>query len=178
MAQSGTDFRKLYESHAPHVRRFVLFLGGDLALADDITSETFVRAWTAPGPIRQESAWAYLFTIARNLFRDARNLFRDARRRASRHAPLDIDPSDDRASEQQRVEDRSELRLVLNEAQRLPEIDRAALLMRAQDQISYEAIARALGLSVASVKVKIHRARLKLMRATRSRAAPTPSETP
>jgi RNA polymerase sigma-70 factor (ECF subfamily) len=171
VAQSGTDFRKLYESHAPHVRRFVLFLGGDQALADDITSETFVRAWTAPGPIRQETARAYLFTIARNLFRDAR-------RRASRQSPLDIDLSDDGVSAQQRVEDRSELRRVLAEAQRLPEIDRAALLMRAQDQMSYEAIAQALGLSIASAKVKIHRARLKLMRATRGDVALVRSETP
>jgi Sigma-70 region 2 len=39
-----TDFHSLYQSYAPQVHRFVLFLCGDAALADDITSETFVRA--------------------------------------------------------------------------------------------------------------------------------------
>jgi RNA polymerase sigma-70 factor (ECF subfamily) len=34
--------------------------------------------------------------------------------------------------------------------------------MRAEDEMPYEDIALALGISLASVKVKIHRARLKL----------------
>jgi len=35
-----TDFHVLYERYAPLVRRFALFLCGESALADDITSET------------------------------------------------------------------------------------------------------------------------------------------
>ena len=51
-----TDFHSLYQQHAPQVHRFVLFLCGDSALADDITSDTFVRAWTARGKIREAEA--------------------------------------------------------------------------------------------------------------------------
>jgi RNA polymerase sigma-70 factor (ECF subfamily) len=43
--------------------------------------------------------------------------------------------------------------------QKLPEIDRAALLMRAFGQTPYEEIAQVLGVSIASAKVKVHRAR-------------------
>ena len=46
--------------------------------------------------------------------------------------------------------------------QRLPEADRTALLMHVQDGLSYAAIASALGLSTAAVKVRVHRARIKL----------------
>jgi len=46
----------------------------------------------------------------------------------------------------------------------LPETDRAALLMHAQDGLPYAAIASALGLSIAAVKVRVHRARIKLRR--------------
>ena len=46
--------------------------------------------------------------------------------------------------------------------QKLPEADRAALLMRAQHEMPYEDIAKTLGVSLAAVKVIIHRARLKL----------------
>ncbi len=49
--------------------------------------------------------------------------------------------------------------------QTLPEIDRAALAMRSEDQLPYDEIARVLGLSLSAVKVKIHRARLKLAEA-------------
>jgi len=38
-------------------------------------------------------------------------------------------------------------------------------LMRVQEEMSYEEISQALGLSLAAAKVKVHRARLKLMRA-------------
>ncbi|HEY3811937.1 MAG TPA: sigma-70 family RNA polymerase sigma factor [Caulobacteraceae bacterium] len=155
-----TEFQVLYERYAPDVRRFALYLSGDPAIADDITSETFVRAWTAPGPLRAETVKAYLFTIARNLYRDTL-------RRARRHAVLDESIPDESASAESRAEDRSQLGLVMAEIQKLTEIDRAALLMRAQEQMSYQEIARALGLTVAVIKVRIHRARLKLVRSTR-----------
>ena len=46
--------------------------------------------------------------------------------------------------------------------QELPEVDRAALLMRVFEDMSYDEIARALGISLPAVKMKIHRSRLKL----------------
>ena len=46
--------------------------------------------------------------------------------------------------------------------QQLPEIDRAALLMRSQDEMSNETIAAALGLTPVAARVKVHRARIKL----------------
>ena len=45
---------------------------------------------------------------------------------------------------------------------RLPEVDRAAVLMRAQSDMSYEEISQVLGISVAAARVKVHRARLRL----------------
>jgi DNA-directed RNA polymerase specialized sigma24 family protein len=40
------DLHELYSRYAADVRRFALYLCGDEALADDITSETFLRAWS------------------------------------------------------------------------------------------------------------------------------------
>jgi RNA polymerase sigma-70 factor (ECF subfamily) len=60
---------------------------------------------------------------------------------------------------------KSELREVLRQLQEMPEVDRAALLMHAQQGTSYEDIARVLGISLAAVKIKIHRARLRLAEA-------------
>jgi RNA polymerase sigma-70 factor (ECF subfamily) len=51
---------------------------------------------------------------------------------------------------------------VLRELQKLPEASRSALLMYAVDGMAYEEIARVLGISLAALKVKIHRARLAL----------------
>jgi RNA polymerase sigma-70 factor (ECF subfamily) len=62
-----------------------------------------------------------------------------------------------------RVEQASELGAVLAGLRRLPESDRSALLMRALHGMPYQEIARSLGLTLAAVKVKIHRARKALL---------------
>lgn len=153
-----TDFHHLYVKYAQDVRRFALLLCGNAALADDLTSEAFVRLWTARGEIRQATVKAYLFTIVRNLYRDHW-------RRERRWTELEDVVADGTASPQTRSENRSELQRVLSHLQKLPEQERAALLLYAQEEMSYQAVADALGLTLAAVKVKIHRARLKLLQA-------------
>jgi len=44
----------------------------------------------------------------------------------------------------------------------LPEIDRTALLLRAEHDLPYDEIARVLQISLSAAKVKVHRARLRL----------------
>ena len=150
-----TEFAALYQRYAADVYRFALYLSGDRGEAEDITSETFVRAWASPEPIRMATVKGYLFTIARNLFLQGL-------RRKARHVELRDEHHDPRAGPHAQAEWNAELKVVLAELQKLPEVDRAALLMRAVDEMPYEEIARALGLSLAAVKVKIHRARLAL----------------
>ena len=152
------DFHSLYQGYAPHVHRFALFLCGDHALADDITSETFVRAWTARGKIREATVKAYLFTIARNLYRDHL-------RRSNRLSELEDSMPDPAVGLATRTEQKAELSVVMAALSHLSEVDRAALLMRVQEEMPYEEIAQALNLPVSTVKVKVHRARLKLMQA-------------
>jgi RNA polymerase sigma-70 factor (ECF subfamily) len=151
-----TDLDALYRQHAPEVFRFVLYLSGNYHEAEDITSETFVRAWTAPGEIRMTTVKGYLFMIARNLFLQSL-------RQRGRHVELPDTLPDPAADQETRTEQASELADALAGLQELQEIDRAALLMRAMDELPYEDIAAALGLSLAATKVRIHRARRALL---------------
>lgn len=166
-----TDFHGLYRAHAQHIHRFVLFLGGDPHLADDIVSETFVRLWHVRSRVDLATVRAYLFTIARNLLLHER-------RGSARREALDVSTPDPRPGPYQQADARQELDRVLTALGELPEIDRAAVLMRADDGVSYEDIARALGITVSAARVKVHRARLKLAaaRARRVRSIP-PEET-
>jgi RNA polymerase sigma-70 factor (ECF subfamily) len=150
-----TDFSTLYKKYAPDVFRFALYLSGDRSQAEDITSETFVRVWTSPEPVQMATVKGYLFTIARNLFLQGL-------RRKSRHVQLDRELPDTHASPYVQAEQKEEFRALLAGIQELAEIDRAALLMRVLDGMPYEEISRVLGISLASAKVKIHRARLVL----------------
>ncbi len=152
-----TDFSALYRKHAPDVFRFALYLCGERSEAEDITAETFVRVWASPERIEMATVKGYLFTIARNLFLQGL-------RKKPRQVELDLDrePEDGQASPQARAEGKAELRAVVAGMQKLPEVDRAVLLMRAFDGMPYEEIARALDISLGAAKVKVHRARLAL----------------
>ena len=151
-----TDFNTLYRRYAPDVHRFALYLSGDRDEADDITSETFVRAWTAPGEIRMATVKGYLFMIARNLF------LKSVRGRR-RHVELDDQMRDPAPGQEAELERSSELRDALAGLQELPEVNRAALVMRAVEGMAYDEIAQALGITLAATKVKIHRARRALL---------------
>ena len=47
-----TDIENLYECYAGDVRRFALYLCSDVAMADEIISDTFMCAWMAADRIR------------------------------------------------------------------------------------------------------------------------------
>jgi RNA polymerase sigma-70 factor (ECF subfamily) len=160
------DFGGLFERYWPDVFRFALYLTGNRADAEDVASETFARAWTAPGEIRVGTVKAYLFMIARNLSIDLR-------RAARAEVECDPDAAATGAGPEQVAIDRAELRAVLVNLAELPEPDRAALLMRAVGQLSYEETAAALGLSVGAARVRVHRARARLAAASsRGRTQP------
>jgi RNA polymerase sigma-70 factor, ECF subfamily len=149
-------FQELYEAHAADVYRFALSLARDRHQAEDITSETFVRAWARNDRIRTETLRGYLFTIARNLFLDGR---RGNRRRAALHEAL-VDPAPGPA-------ERAAAGVALDRAERvlraLPETDRTAFLLRVQQDLPYAEIARVLGISLITARVKVHRVRARLI---------------
>ena len=148
-------FHEIYERHSKDVYRYSFWLSGSAQDADDITSETFARAWVGREEIRTETVKAYLFTVARNIY--LKGL-----RHTKRQADLTPHQPDPKPAPEQQVESRLELDHAMQVIQSLPEIDRAAFLLRVQHELSYDEIARTLQLSLTSVKVKIHRARLKL----------------
>lgn len=162
------DLEQLYRGHARDLYRFALFLSGRHDQAEDLVSETFIRLWNARGRVDLATVRAYLFTIARNLYIQQQ-------RHRRRGADLDDRLPDSAPGPEQQAGGRDELRAVLAALQTLPEIDRAALLMRANDELSYAEIASALGIPEVSARVKVHRARLALAQMVPS-AAPAPKE--
>ena len=149
------DFESLYAQYGQDVFRFALYLCGNRADAEDIAAETFARAWMSRDRLRLPTVKGYLFAIARNLNRMG---WRSQKRRTE----LDASLPDGRPGPELEAEGRDQLARVLAALQEMPETDRAAVLMRAQDGMSHAEIARALGLTEVAVKVKVHRARLRL----------------
>lgn len=150
------SFQDLYETYATDVYRFAHWLAGDGSEAEDITSETFIRAWARNATIRTETLKAYLFTIARNVYLQRQ-------RKGRRQVELDDVYADPAPGPPSVVESRLELHRVRSVVRNLPEIDRAAFILRVQHDLPYAEIARVLGVSLTAAKVKVHRVRKKLL---------------
>ena len=149
-------FQDLYESYADEVYRFAFWLAGDGFEAEDITSETFVRAWTSRNRIRTETLKAYLFAIARNVYLEHH-------RKTRREVTLEDVHSDPSPGPDEVIEYRLQLQEIQNFLQTLPECDRTAFILRVQHELPYAEIARVLKLSLSAAKVKVHRVRKKLL---------------
>lgn len=150
-----TDCRELYVKYAGDVYRFALFLCGNETEAEEIAAETFARAVTGKGPLVSATVKGYLLTIARNLHLESV-------RRRRHYAEFPREVLDSRPHPEHVVSQRTELEAVQVRLQAFPEVDRAALLLRA-DGLTYDEIAVALDISLAAAKVKVHRLRLKLI---------------
>ena len=135
-------------------------LGSELD-AEDAAQEALVQAWRALSTFRGESAFStWLYRIVTN---------RCLKARAAPHPvrPLpdvmvidrDSDPADALAQSER-------LHALAREVLRLPAEQRAALVLRELEGLSYEEIAQALGVTVPAVKGRIHRARLGLLEAS------------
>ena len=148
-------FQYLYEKYSEEVYRFAFWLSGDRDEAKDIASETFLRVWTAKAEIRLESVKAYLLAIARNIYLHEK-------RKRGRQTTIGEEVEDRARRPDQSAEVNADLELTLKAIQTLPEIDRTILIMRGEEGLPYEEIARLTGLSLSAVKVRVFRARLKL----------------
>src|SRR5438045_3109836 len=78
------DWDALYADQLPHVYNFFRYRVGDGAVAEDLTSLTFEKAWVARNRYRRDLAAfsTWLMTIARNVAIDHYRRRRD-------HAPLE-----------------------------------------------------------------------------------------
>jgi RNA polymerase sigma-70 factor (ECF subfamily) len=146
-------FQQIHDAHAGDVYRFARYLTGSDDAAGDIAAETFLRAWAGRSSIRVATAKAYLLAIARNLAHDRR---RFARRWAAGEMPERSVPPD--------ADARLELERALQAVRDLPPAYGEPLMLVASG-LSYEEAARVLGVTVGTMKIRVHRARLMLTQA-------------
>ena len=108
-------FGVLFERHAGRIYNYCFRRTGDWALAEDLTSTTFLLAWRSHGraPLQAESALPLLYGIATNVLRNQRRSLR-RRRDAFARLPLERAEEPDFAEEgPTRLDDQAEMRQLL-----------------------------------------------------------------
>ena len=150
------DFEQLYTTYFLDVYRFSVWLTRNTTQAEDIASETFVRAWGRRDRLRTETLKGYLFTIARNIFLKQRHT-------ADRNEQLPPDVLDTGPDQHRTASARIDLDRVTHALAAMPLPERLALVLRSEHALPYEEIARVLQISVGAARVKVHRARRRLL---------------
>ncbi len=160
-AQDGDldAFEALVRRHQAAVYRVAFRMLRSEVDAQDATQDTFVRAWRGLKRFRRESAvstWLYRIVTRRCL-----DMIAARRPTEDRQIELDagVDPADT-------AEQRERLRAVTRAIAGLPGEQRAALVLREFEGLSYDQVADVLNTSVPAVKGRIHRARLAVLKQT------------
>jgi RNA polymerase sigma-70 factor, ECF subfamily len=154
-------FEELVLTHQHRVYGLALRMLGNVAEAQDVAQEAFLRAHRALGDFRGDarlSTWLYAIVSRLCL-----NRLGGSERRLVRHGEetlarlVDARPGPEQALERGELEDA--LHRAIGE---LPEERRIVVVLRDVEGLAYEEIAEILELPVGTVRSRLHRARLDL----------------
>ena len=147
MGDALSEFGKIYDTHAPRLFRYIYHRLGDQAVAEDLTSEVFVRFLDARAT--PDNLAAFLFRIAHNLVVDYL--------RRKRPAPLfDTIPATqgDPARLAEIEMERARLRRTIA---RLAPDQQQVIVLKFLEDLTNDEIARVIGKSVDAVKALQYR---------------------
>ncbi len=162
-------FRLIFERHARPVLGFLYSLVDQRDLAEELTQETFVRAYRKLKELRDDSKVStWLFGISRNVAREAlrarkrdnNSLTNDRNSSQDREDLSSVSPSDRLLGKELNIAMRTALAL-------LDEDKRLVFTLKIFQQRTYQEIAEITGYSVAKVKTDLHRARVEMRRRIR-----------
>ncbi len=154
----------LFKGDYQRICRYILSMVRDTAEAEDLTQETFLRAYHRRDSLRDEGAQtAWLYRIATHVSLDR---LRQYSRRGPLESDTDLDEIDlaepDTPSLQKTIERDEMSACVQRYLNRLADSYRSVILLHDMHDLTSPEIARLLGESLASVKIRLHRARVKL----------------
>ena len=167
------EFSELYKAHLRDVYSYSYYRVGNHHDAEDLTEQTFLQAYRHFARAQEESKGRplrpWLIRIAHNL---AANYYRDRSRRPQT-AIDDAGPLAATHTTESLVQDRDDLKRILECVQQLPDDRREALIMRFALGMDNREIARALGRTDGATKVLLHRSIRQLEELVKKAEGPT-----
>ena len=159
-------FGELYQQFEKMVYNLALRMSGNASDAEDITQETFVRAYRHLGKFKGRSS------LKTWIFRIALNCSNTRLRRRGKHISRQVDDGEaelDRVRDEKRSPEEMMVATDLSAAvrdglERLPDHYREAVLLRDFEDMTYSEIAVVLGVRIGTVRSRIARGREQLRR--------------
>jgi len=154
LAGRREKFALLVEAYKIPIFNLALRMTGNVEEAYDLSQDTFLKAYKNLGKYRREKPFfTYLYTIALNTIRNAR------KREKVRHRGEEAVSKEGQASDPEqdllKKEEKKKLQIALLS---LPEEDRACVILKFYQGLTFEEIADIFGMSLSAVKMRTYRA--------------------
>lgn len=150
-AGDGAAFAELVDRYAPRLRYFLRKLTADPASADDLLQSVWLDVYRGLPRLADPAAFpAWAYRLARDR---AYRSFRGAKPAEQR---ADLDPPAPGPDDEFTAEDAAAVHAALDE---LPPAHREVLVLRFLDDLSYDDIARVVGVPVGTVRSRLHLAK-------------------
>lgn len=160
VASGREEFRSLYDRHYDALLGYFL-RRSDRASAQDLTADVFLVAWRRIEDVpRGDETLLWLYGVAANVAAHHRRSVARSARLEHRLRSVGGPTGPDEPEPQ--VVRRSEYEQVLTAAARLRDRDQEILRLAAWEELPHDQIARLLGISVAAVDQRLHRAKKRL----------------
>jgi RNA polymerase sigma-70 factor (ECF subfamily) len=149
----------LFERYQKRIFNFLARMTMDRELAEDLTQNVFLRIIKYRNSYREGNKFqSWIYQVARNVFSDYyqahKNKFADF---------VDVEKISDHMADRQESEEQDEKERLLHRSMaRLSEEQRELLVLTRFQQMKYEEVAAIMDTTVANIKVRVHRAILKL----------------
>lgn len=164
LAGSQSAFERIVRRYERPIVGLLVRLTGDRALAEELAQDTFVKAFrnlSAFDPSRRLSSW--LFRISHNAGVDALRRASAAQNRPASLVGSEALPTDLPAPPEPDPVERRALGEAIRQAfARLRPDQRTAIVLRYEEGLPFDDIARVLGIAEATARSHVHRARKQL----------------
>ena len=171
MTEREVEVQSIYRTFQPRIVRYLTRLVGEQE-AEDLAQEVFIKVSQALENFRGESqlsTWIYRIATNAALDRLRSPKFQRMAEKRSFHdsTPEDEENEDDRSVKQESSVEQKLIRKEMNECirdfiEKLPQNYRAVLTLSELEELKSTEIAEILGITLDTVKIRLHRARSKL----------------
>jgi len=155
MADLRKTFSKIYDKYIDKIYRFIFLKVSSQEIAQDLTSETFLRGWESfKNGTKIENPQAFLYRIARNLVTDH---YREKGRTqvvSAEYASI-VDP---RINLEERANLNSDLEEIKRGLVKIKDEYQDVIIYRYLNELSIPEIAKVMDKSEGTVRVLLHRA--------------------
>ncbi len=154
-----TAFAELVARHTPAMRRYASYLTSSAIDADEAVQEALITAWQTLDYLRNPAAVrSWMMKIV------ARKAIDQVRSQRPTHSLDDIDVEDQTPTPHAQVEHAAQLQQLRGALKELPENQRHVWVLREIGQLNYQEIAHYCGVSEATVRGRLARARENISR--------------